>query len=103
MIDSSLIKRTLTYLKENGIEPEGNRFILAVSGGADSVFMAYLFKQISEIIAMDLFIFHVNHNVRGAESLSDECFVRKLSENLKLPFFSISLTPSVIPKIISEN
>lgn len=60
---------------------------LAVSGGADSVALAWLMHEI-EASGEGTFrlagLVHVNHGLRGAESDRDEAFVRALGERLGL-------------------
>lgn len=58
------------------------RIGVAVSGGADSVFLLHALKELGVAVA----VFHVNHALRGAESDADENFVRELAQRLRLPF-----------------
>jgi tRNA(Ile)-lysidine synthase len=63
---------------------------VAVSGGADSVFLLTTLAELGAAAA----VLHVNHGLRGTESDADEEFVRALAENLGLPFHSATLRPS---------
>jgi tRNA(Ile)-lysidine synthase len=65
-------------------KPEQKNFLLAVSGGVDSVVMADLFKKTSFQFA----IAHCNFQLRGDESEGDEHFVKHLAEAYKVPFFA---------------
>jgi tRNA(Ile)-lysidine synthase len=56
---------------------------VAVSGGADSVFLLHALVEMGVAVA----VLHVNHGLRGAESDADEQFVRALAENFKLPIY----------------
>jgi tRNA(Ile)-lysidine synthase len=58
-----------------------SRMGVAVSGGADSVFLLHALKSIGLAVA----VLHVNHGLRGAESDADEDFVRSLAADLSLP------------------
>jgi len=57
-------------------------FVLAVSGGADSVVLAHLLKG----AGINFEIAHCNFKLRGAESDRDEAFVKNLAVTLDVPF-----------------
>lgn len=57
------------------------RIGVAVSGGADSVFLLHALHEMGAAAA----VLHVNHRLRGADSDADEAFVRHLAAGLALP------------------
>lgn len=61
--------------------PEGARLGVAVSGGADSVFLLEALRE----LGYELHVLHVNHGLRGEESEEDERFVRELARRHGLP------------------
>lgn len=61
--------------------PEGARLGVAVSGGADSVFLLEALRE----LGYELHVLHVNHGLRGEESEGDERFVRELAAARGLP------------------
>ncbi len=82
----------LTKIIENNIKryrlmSKGDRIIVGVSGGADSVCLLYILSQLKEKIGFHIHVAHFNHLLRK-ESTRDEEFVKKLSEKLGLAFTS---------------
>ena len=65
----------------------GDKVLVAVSGGADSLALIYLLQKFSKELCYDLFVAHLNHLTRGNESDQDEQFVEKLAGKLSLPVF----------------
>jgi tRNA(Ile)-lysidine synthase len=61
-----------------------DRVLAGVSGGADSVCLALVLKE----LGFEMAIAHVNHGLRGVESDGDEEFTRQLAEKLGVEFFS---------------
>lgn len=58
--------------------PKGRGLLLALSGGADSVTLLLALLQLSAKYGFLLEAIHVNHMIRGNESVRDEDFCRKL-------------------------
>lgn len=75
----------------------GHRIGVAVSGGADSVFLLYALHDAGLAVA----ILHVNHKLRGEESDRDEQFVRKLADRLSLPIW-VRIAPVATGNIEQE-
>jgi tRNA(Ile)-lysidine synthase len=65
----------------------GDRVVVAVSGGPDSVCLLHLLLQISQELNLQLFVAHLNHMLRE-EAIDEEEFVRELAEKYSLPFYS---------------
>ncbi len=75
-----LFKSNITELAS----PAGyNKYLLAISGGIDSMVMAQLFLEAGFKHA----IAHCNFRLRGDESDGDEDFVRQYAKRYNLPFF----------------
>ncbi len=71
------------FIVQNNLITPGQRILLGVSGGKDSVLMVHLFK----LAGLDFGIAHCNFNLRAEESLRDENFVKRLAANLEVPFY----------------
>ncbi|WP_427339292.1 tRNA lysidine(34) synthetase TilS [Caloranaerobacter sp. DY30410] len=88
-----------TIIKNNLIE-KGDNILVGVSGGPDSMALLYVLREAKEKIDFKLYVAHVNHGVRGKEADEDEEFVRKVSDELGIPFYSIKVDMS---KYAKEN
>src|ERR1035438_538788 len=57
-----------------------------VSGGADSVCLLHVLRDLAPRWNLRLTVLHLDHQLRGAESRQDAAFVRDLAVALDLPF-----------------
>ena len=80
-----LFKKTRSAIVE--LVSPGDRVLVAVSGGIDSLALLYLLEQFSKELGYELFVAHLNHLARGKESDEDARFVGKEADKLSLPFF----------------
>jgi tRNA(Ile)-lysidine synthase len=79
-----MLQSFITYIAQEHLFDKGNRILLAVSGGIDSVAMCHLFSE----AGFKFGIAHCNFALRGEESVRDENFVRQLAEQLNVPFYT---------------
>ena len=75
---------------------KGKKFLLALSGGADSVCLFHLLKEGDYIFS----VAHVNHGIRGDEADRDEQFCRTLAEKNGISFY---LLRADVPAIANES
>jgi tRNA(Ile)-lysidine synthase len=89
-----IVQRLDQYLHRTDLMLPGMRVLVACSGGADSIALLRLLHAVnqSDHWHWNLVVGHVNHELRGHESASDEAFVRRLAEHLGLPFAVEHLT-----------
>lgn len=66
---------------------DGDRIVVGVSGGADSVALLLQLAEYRKNKDYTLQVFHLNHMIRD-DADSDEEFVRDLCKRLDIPFFS---------------
>ena len=85
---TDLIEKTLTTIARHRMLGAGDRVGVGVSGGADSVALLRILREVSGQQGMRLAVLHFNHGLRGADSEGDEQFVASLATDLQLPFFS---------------
>ena len=63
----------------------GDRCILAVSGGADSMALLYVLCSLRDELGISLRAVHVHHGLRGAEADRDAAWVQESCERLNIP------------------
>ena len=75
------LKKTI---KKYSLLKKGDRVVIGVSGGPDSVALLYLLRSISKEYNLSLHIAHLDHMLRpGSEK--DRKFVEKLADKLSIP------------------
>lgn len=67
------------------------RVLVGVSGGPDSVFLAHFLNREKERLGTRLYIAHLDHSIRGRESIADAEFVKRLAASLGLKFLHAKL------------
>lgn len=72
----------LKTIESHQMIKQGENVIVGLSGGADSVALLCVLYSLKSELDIDLSACHVNHNLRGEESLRDECFCRALCSRL---------------------
>jgi tRNA(Ile)-lysidine synthase len=82
------VRNLLTEWRRLGLPFSDKTFVIAVSGGADSVALTLALDDLKQRKKLDLrfIIAHFNHNLRGIESEKDAAFVKQLAEKLKIEF-----------------
>lgn len=65
---------------------QGDRIVVGVSGGADSMVLLYLLNALQKEFDLSLIVAHVNHGLRPAESTKEAELVERESTRLGLPF-----------------
>lgn len=72
------------YIDKEKLFAAGDKILLAVSGGVDSVVMSHLFRSAGLTFA----IAHCNFQLRGEESVRDELFVTELAKAHQVPLYT---------------
>lgn len=72
-------------IRATGLLRPGDRIVVAVSGGPDSVALLRCLVALREQWNWDICLGHVNHGLRGAESEEDVDFVKALAEKFHVP------------------
>ena len=73
------------YIKTKQMLVKGDRVLVSVSGGPDSVALLSLLHQLSEKWSLCLSVVHFEHGLRGEESQEDAVFVTHLCHKFGIP------------------
>ena len=79
-------KLFLNNIEKNFSSLLNNKFIVAVSGGVDSIVLLHLCRNLK----LNFVVAHCNFKLRGKESDDDELFVKNLAAKYKISFYSNS-------------
>lgn len=55
------------FIKDNNLIEKGDRIVLGVSGGADSICLLHILNELKKALEIRLFVVHINHGIRGEE------------------------------------
>lgn len=99
-IEAMLKEKVLQTIRHFHMLQPGEKVLVAVSGGPDSVALLYLLYAISPELDLKLHIFHLNHQMRKKEADEDRLFVQKMAKRLKLP---ITVRSFDVPAFLKES
>ena len=80
-----LMKAVREALDKTGLWKDGTVLLCALSGGCDSVALLHALCHLRKQKAIRVHAVHVQHGLRGEDSLADERFVRDLCQSLMVP------------------
>ena len=80
-------RRLIENIKRGNMIVCGDSVCVGLSGGADSVCLFILLNEVKEELGFSLCAFHVNHNLRGNDSIRDRDFVRGICEKYDVPLY----------------
>lgn len=81
-----MLRQILDTIRKYNMLEAGDEVIAALSGGADSVCLLLALIELRETLDIKVSAIHVNHCLRGEESMRDEDFCRDLCKKHDIPF-----------------
>lgn len=75
-------------IKDNALIQSGDRVLLALSGGPDSLCLLHILNDLKGMLGFELSALHLNHMIRGAAADEDEAFLTEHCKSLGVPLFA---------------
>jgi tRNA(Ile)-lysidine synthase len=95
-----VLERIAEIISRYSMFAPGQNVGVAVSGGADSVCLLHVLRELAPRWELRLSILHLDHQMRGEESLRDAEFVRELAAGLGLPLRTRTVD---VPRLTRET
>ena len=91
-------QKVIQTIKKYNLINSGDKIILGVSGGPDSIAMLDILRQLMSELKFDIFVVHINHNIRGKDADEDEKYVKKYCQKYNIKFFAKKIDVPTIAK-----
>jgi tRNA(Ile)-lysidine synthase len=82
----SLTARVLAAIRRHRLIEPGEKVLVAVSGGPDSLALLHVLHELRSPLEITLAVAHLEHGLRGEESAEDARMVERTAAALGLPF-----------------
>ena len=82
-----MYKKVMSYIKDNNLIKSGDKILVALSGGPDSICLLNILYEMKEELNIQIGAAHLNHLLRDKDAFEDEEYVKNLCETLDIPCF----------------
>ncbi len=82
-----MFEKVKNYIGRHNLVKTGNRVVVAVSGGPDSIALLHIFDRLRQEWNLEIYAAHVNHKLR-LEADEEEEFVRQVCLQWGIPFYA---------------
>lgn len=79
--------KVLKTVEKYNMLSKGDRVLIGVSGGADSIALLEFFVSVKEKYDLDICVAHIEHGIRGEDSINDAEFVENYCKKLGVKFY----------------
>ncbi len=93
-------EKVFNTIKKHNMLDKKESVVVGLSGGADSVCLLKVLKELEDTLEIKVYAAHINHLIRGEEAFKDAEFTKKLCERLNIELFCSMMD---IPKISKET
>ncbi|MCT4508979.1 MAG: tRNA lysidine(34) synthetase TilS [Tepidibacter sp.] len=82
-----IINKVRDTIKKYNLVNDGDKIILGVSGGPDSICMLHILNYLKDEFNIKIYAAHLNHKIRGIEAQKDAMYVAKICDIIRVPCF----------------
>ncbi len=87
-LTDTLVNTVKNTIEENDLISKGDKILVALSGGADSVTLLDTLLRLKDELSITVGAAHLNHMIRGSEADRDESYCAELCTKLSVPFYA---------------
>lgn len=95
-----IFEKVLSTIKKYNLIEDGDRIVLGISGGPDSVTLLHILNRLKEKMDIKIYAAHLNHQIRGLKAEEDAFYVAEICESMGIMCFLKSID---VPKYCKEN
>lgn len=82
-----MYKKVMSYIKDNNLIKSGDKVLVALSGGPDSVCLLNILYNLKDELNIEIGAAHLNHLLRDEDAFKDEEYVKTLCKSLNIDYF----------------
>lgn len=75
-------------IKKYNLINSGDKIVLGVSGGPDSIAMLDILRQLKSEMEFEIYVVHINHSIRGEDADEDEEYVKNYCRKYEIECFT---------------
>ncbi|MGL5642170.1 MAG: tRNA lysidine(34) synthetase TilS [Paraclostridium sp.] len=95
-----IVDRVRGTIDKYNLLQKGDKIVLGLSGGPDSVCLLHVLKQLESEYDISIYAAHLNHQIRGIEAQKDVMYISRLCDSLGVKLFVKSIN---VPAYCKEN
>jgi len=88
-----LIQETISFVRRRALAANGDKILVAVSGGLDSSVLVHTLARVARVLGVQIEVAHVDHGTRGEASQREALWVKVLAERLHLRLHALRVVP----------
>lgn len=99
-MNGAIEQNIIRFINDYNLVQHGDKLLIALSGGSDSIFMLHFFYKLKSKYAISISALHINHSLRGKDADADEAFCCNFCKQLGVQFFSEKIN---VKKLAKQN